>query len=117
MKNENDTTIKSISNKNISKLAVENWINDTLSQAEYYQIPGCVKRIHIGEGPGAKGKQNVSVDYGIDRLTLNYTGFSNDIVDKLYRSLYVNSIGFYNQIEDLASSYSDIIKLKKGITT
>lgn len=57
-----------------------------------------MKRVSVGEGPGAKGKQSVTIDYGIDRLTLNYTGFSNDVVDKLYRSLYVNSIGFYNQI-------------------
>jgi hypothetical protein len=66
MKNKNEVTIKGIANKNISKLAVENWINDTLSQAEYYQIPGVVKRINVGEGPGAKGKQNVTIDYGID---------------------------------------------------
>ena len=110
-------TLKGAANKNISKLAIENWINDTLSQAEYYQIPGVIKRINVGEGPGAKGKQNVTIDYGIDRLTLNYTGFSNEIVDKLYRSLYVNSVGFYNQIEDLANQFSDIIKLKKGIKT
>jgi hypothetical protein len=36
MKNKNEMTLKGAANKNISKLAIENWINDTLSQAEYY---------------------------------------------------------------------------------
>jgi hypothetical protein len=36
MKNQNEMTLKSAANKNISNLALEYWINDTLGQAEYY---------------------------------------------------------------------------------
>lgn len=53
---QNEMSIKPTPNKHISNLALENWINDTLSQAEYYALPGCIKRITVGEGPGAKGK-------------------------------------------------------------
>lgn len=31
------------------------------------------------------GKTNYTIDYGIDRYTLNSTGISNAGVDKLYR--------------------------------
>ena len=31
-------------------LALENWINDTLNEAEYFQIPGCIRANKVGEG-------------------------------------------------------------------
>ena len=37
-------------NKNLSILALENWINDTLNEADYFQIPGCIKVNKVGEG-------------------------------------------------------------------
>ena len=40
-------------------------------------------------------------DYGIDRLTLNKTGISNENVDRLYRQLFLTTTGFLKTIQDV----------------
>jgi len=43
----------------------------------------------------------VSVEYGIDRLTLVNTGMSAKAIDKLYRSLFVTTIGFNKTVNEV----------------
>lgn len=81
--------------KNCDINVLETWINETLQEAEYFGIPGVLKKLKPGEGPSAGGRQATSTEYGIDRLTLLNTGISNENIDKLYRSFFVTSVGLF----------------------
>jgi hypothetical protein len=90
---------------------VETWINETLREAEYFSIPGILKRERPGDGNGAGGRQSKCMEYGIDRLTLNNTGISNENIDKLYRSFFVTSVGLFSQMKSLVDQQADQMKL------
>lgn len=79
---------------------LETWINDTLVDAEHLDIPGIMLK------PAHK---NPISRYGIDRITLNKAGIPNDTVDRIYRALFVYSIGFFelmkNCLEHSAKNY------------
>ena len=65
---------------------MENWIDDTLQEAEHFDIPGVI----------IKPMQKKPISrYGIDRLTLSKGGISDDTIDRIYRSLFVYSVGFH----------------------
>lgn len=95
-------------NSNFNQNVLETWINETLREAEYFNIPGILKRMRPGEGGG---RQSKCMEYGIDRLTLNNTGISNDNIDKLYRSFFVTSVGLFSQIKTLIEQQADQMKL------
>ena len=68
---------------------IETWINDTLSDAENLDIPGVVlKPTH----------KKPLVRYFVDRLFLVDKNVSPEMVDRIYRGLFVYSIGFYEMI-------------------
>ena len=69
----------------VSNLVMEKWINDTLGDAEYLNIPGLILE------PEYKNPIN---RYGIDRNELTLQGIPSEYVDRIYRSLFVYSIGF-----------------------
>lgn len=69
---------------------IETWINDTLLDAEHLDIPGVILK------PEHK---NPIARYQIDRLGLNNCGVSNESVDRIYRGLFVYSIGFYEMLQ------------------
>ena len=71
---------------------METWINETLSDAEHLDIPGVILK--------PEHKNPIS-RYGIDRLTLTNAGIPNETVDRVYRSLFVYSVGFYELIKKL----------------
>jgi hypothetical protein len=96
-----ESLMKKKAGKNFDVNVLETWINETLREAEYFGIPGVLKRDRIGEGSGAGGRQSKSMEYGIDRLTLNNTGISNESIDKLYRSFYITSVGLFTQMKNL----------------
>ena len=68
---------------------MENWINDTLNDAEHLNIPGVILN------PDSKIPVN---RYNIDRMTLMKGGIPNELVNRIYRSLFVYSVGFYDLI-------------------
>ena len=73
----------------INPKVIEHWINETLGDAEHLDIPGIITR------PESK----VPVfRYNIDRMTLMKGGISNDSINRIYRSLFVYSVGFYDLI-------------------
>ena len=90
-----ETLLKKKTNKNFDVNVLETWINETLREAEYFAIPGVLNKNRQGEGSGAGGRQSKSMEYGIDRLTLNNTGISNESIDKLYRSFYITTVGLF----------------------
>ena len=88
--------IKKEREKNMDVNVLECWLNDTLKEAEANDVPGTIKRINKGAGPSGGGKQSHCIEYGIDRLTLNNTGISNPTINKLYRCMFVNTMGFFD---------------------
>lgn len=68
---------------------MEHWINETLKDAEHLNIPGIL----------TKPENKVPVSrYRIDRMTLMKGGIPNESVNRIYRSLFVYSVGFYDLI-------------------
>jgi hypothetical protein len=82
-----------VNSKNVVEIkVVEQWLNDTLSEAELLRIPGCYFK---------DGQRLPIAKYGIDRMTLTNAGIPNNEVSHLYRALFVYSIGFYNLIKEI----------------
>mgnify|MGYP006893256872 CR=1 FL=1 len=73
----------------ISNKVMETWLNQTLSEAEHLDIPGIIVK--------PEHKNPIS-RYGIDRMELTNNGIPNEMVDRIYRCLFVYSVGFYNMI-------------------
>ena len=69
---------------------LETWVNETLQDAEHLDIPGVVLK--------PEHKNPIS-RYGIDRLNLTNAGIPNDLVDRIFRALFVYSVGFYELIK------------------
>ena len=69
---------------------LETWINETLSDAEHLDIPGVILK--------PEHKNPIS-RYGIDRLALTNAGIPNEMVDRIFRALFVYSVGFYELIK------------------
>lgn len=68
---------------------MEHWLNETLGDAEHLDIPGLIM----------KPESTVPVSrYNIDRIKLTKSGLTNDSVNRIYRSLFVYSVGFYDLI-------------------
>jgi len=70
----------------INPKIIETWINDTLGDAEHLDIPGVLLK--------PEHKTPIS-RYGVDKLTLTNAGIPSDVVDRIFRALFVYSIGFY----------------------
>ena len=54
---------------------------------------------------------NKTLEYGIDRLTLVNTGLTNEDIDKLYRTLFVNTAGLFHQINEVIQKQSNNMRL------
>jgi hypothetical protein len=73
----------------VTNKVIEVWLNETLSDAEHLDIPGIILK--------PEHKNPIS-RYGIDRIELNNNGIPNDLIDRIYRCLFVYSVGFYEMI-------------------
>ena len=51
-----ENLMKKKANKNFDVNVLETWINETLREAEYFAIPGVLKKDRIGEGSSAGGR-------------------------------------------------------------
>lgn len=86
------------SSSNISSKVIENWINSTLTDAEHLDIPSVI----------LKPKNKVPLTrYGIDRITLTAAGISATLVDRIYRSLFVYSVGFFELLKQQMTNCSE----------
>jgi hypothetical protein len=74
----------------MSPKVLETWINETLQDAEHLDIPGVILK------PEHK---NPIARYGIERMVLIEAGITNELVDRIYRALFVYSVGFYELIK------------------
>ena len=69
---------------------LETWINETLEDAEHLDIPGVILKSE---------HKNPVARYGIARKDLMDSGLSDEMVDRVYRALFVYSVGFYELVE------------------
>ena len=76
----------------VTNKVIEVWLNETLSDAEHLDIPGIILK--------PEHKNPIS-RYGIDRIELNNNGIPNDLIDRVYRCLFVYSVGFYEMISKI----------------
>ena len=92
----------------ITHKVMETWLNETLNEAEHLDIPGVILR--------PEHKNPIS-RYGIDRIELTNLGIPNDFVNRIYRCLFVYSVGFYEMInrviEHSGQKYSLITRIWK----
>ena len=107
--------LKKRANKAVDPIALETWINDTLNEAEYFKVDGTVKRLNNARGQTGSFSSGMMFDYGIDRLTLNKSGVSNENVDRLYRQLFVTTTGFLQTVEDIVKDQANVVKLAQGV--
>ena len=71
---------------------LETWINNTIADAAALSVPGQVVK---------EDSRLPLMRYGIDRTSLLKSGLQAQEVDRLYRSLFVYSIGFYQLIQKI----------------
>jgi hypothetical protein len=69
---------------------MEHWLNETLEDAEHLDIPSVILK--------PEHKKPLQ-RYGIDRQELFNSGIPNDFIDRVYRSLFVYSVGFFEMIK------------------
>ena len=75
----------------MSPKVLETWIDETLQDAEHLDIPGVILKPE---------HQKPISRYGIDRLMLFNAGIPTETIDRIYRSLFVYSVGFYELIKN-----------------
>lgn len=78
-----------------SNRTMETWINETLNEAYHLEIPGILVE------PAHK---NPIHRYGIDRTSLTSVGVLQEDVDRIYRSLFVYSVGFFELLKKILST-------------
>lgn len=92
----------------MSPKVLETWINETLTDADHLDIPGTALK--------AEHKLPIS-RYQIDRHTLINFGIPNETVDRIYRGLFVYSVGFYELLNKVLSytekKYTIVINIWK----
>lgn len=87
----NDKFVAATKNKNkMSPKVLETWINETLSDAEHLDIPGVILK------PESK---NPISRYGVDRHFLQVEGIPNETIDRIYRSMFVYSVGWFELLK------------------
>ena len=73
----------------INARILEAWINNTITDAEHLEIPGALAKNEY---------QQPLSRYGVDRHSLAQAGVSNTDVNRIYKALFVYSLGFYQLI-------------------
>ena len=71
---------------------LETWVRDTLYEAEHLDIPGVIMKPE---------NRNPMQRYGVDPQTLQAAGVPQEAVERIYRSLFVYSVGFYEMLKKL----------------
>ena len=88
-----DSYIKEIkSTHKLNSRILETWLNNTISDAASIDMPDQIVK-HEARVP--------LVRYGIDRTTLLNSGLQSSDVDRIYRSLFVYSIGFFQLLRKI----------------
>ena len=81
----------------VTSRAIETWINDTLLDAHHLEIPGIVANLDA---------KKPIYSYGIDPHTLASAGIKEQDIDRVYRALFVYSVGFFEFLKRMLSNTS-----------
>ena len=68
---------------------LEKWLNDTLAEAENLEVPGALLK--------PENLKPIS-RYHVDKAQLGAAGLSTQEIERVYRSLFVYSVGFYDSL-------------------
>ena len=79
-----------LSQKQVSGKVIENWLNQTLSDAEHLDIPLCILNPR---------EQQPLTRYNIDPMTLADAGIREETAERIYKSLFVYSVGFFELLK------------------
>ena len=73
---------------------IETWLNETLAECEHLDIPGIILEPQ---------NKKPTMRYGVDRMELFNSGLSNEMIDRMYRQLFVHSFGFFETMKNSLS--------------
>ena len=76
----------------MSPKVLETWVRDTLYEAEHLDIPGVIMKPE---------NRNPMLRYGVDTQTLQEAGVPQEAIERIYRSLFVYSVGFYEMLKKI----------------
>ncbi|CDW82298.1 UNKNOWN [Stylonychia lemnae] len=85
-------------NSKVSTRFIEQWVNEILTDCQDLNIPGTISK--------PEHKQPLS-RYGMDRMHLTNQGIPNDLVNRIYNSLFVYTLGFYSLIKEATKNIID----------
>lgn len=92
----------------VSSKVLETWINETLQEASHLNIPGVIT---------LPENKKAIVRYGIDRDTfINKGQLSNQTIDRIYRCLFVYTIGFFELLKSAKMPYQLMINVWKAFS-
>jgi hypothetical protein len=83
---------------------ITQWIKDTLEDAAYFEIPGAITNA-----------KNRSILGKIDRDQLSKNGVPDSAISRLYRCLFVYSIGFNEMLKTILSHSKDKVGLTSSV--
>lgn len=78
----------------INPKLIESWIEDFLYEAEQTKIPGTLMKLDA---------KSALARYRIDRHSLQSFNISGEQIDRIYRCLFVYSVGFYEVLSEVLS--------------
>ena len=84
---------------------MEKWVSSTLKDAHNLNIPKVI----------IKGGTEPLERYHIDRKTLNEFGFRRENTDRLYRALFVYSLGFHQFVHNITKDLPDSFNVMTAI--
>eukprot|EP00347_Sterkiella_histriomuscorum_P021833 403332609 len=96
--NEQSMSVAYRDSSKYSSRFVEQWLNDTLEECYHLGIPGVISR--------PEHKLPLS-RHGLDRITLTNIGIPNDMVSRVYRSLFVFTLGFFELLNDSTKNLNE----------
>ncbi|OMJ80193.1 hypothetical protein SteCoe_19598 [Stentor coeruleus] len=85
---------------------LETWINNTISDATFINLPNQLSKQELS---------SPLMRYGVDRTGLLKAGLQTEDIDRLYRSLFVYSIGFYQLIQTILKHSFNKYSIVTGI--
>ena len=77
----------------INPKVMEVWLNETLADTQYLELKSWYLK---------PGKEKPISQYGIERQSLGKWGLNIDLIYRIYRGLFVYSVGFYELLNKLA---------------
>ena len=78
----------------LSSKVIETWLNETIVASSHLEIPGIILK--------PEHKKPLS-RYGIDRNQLLQGNIPHHQIDRIYRALFVYSLGFYEMLSKVLS--------------